>query len=263
MFCGLLIFAGELIVIAGGPEIVTAELGLGPFFGPHVAFCAGTVAAAYAYSRGKLETGLDIITPLVKLGAWDVLFIGGIFGVFGYALNQVFFAMNIPTDTLALTIVVLQIVGRTIWGKTGVFGDFDPEGKNYKSRWDSRATKEAAWVPFQRPFGMIFMLGLGVGLASGYMSLVTGSEVIGFGFTAFSLILLQTMGIGPVTHHIALTSALATIATGSLITGGVFGIIAAFVGCLLSRVFNDWGDTHIDPPACSIMVVSSIVILIL
>ncbi len=53
------------------------------------------------------------------------------------------------------------------------------------------------------------------------------------------------------------------MATGSLLMGGIFGIIAAIVGDLLSRAFTDWGDTYIDPPACSIVVVTTMVMILL
>ncbi|UMZ72682.1 hypothetical protein [Natranaerofaba carboxydovora] len=263
LFCGFLILAGELIVIAGGPETFTTQIGLGPLFGPHVAFAAATVAAAYAGKKGYLDTGVDILTPLIKFKDWRILAVGGIFGIIGYLLGAFFTGLDLPTDVLALTIVLLQISARLIWGNTGIFGEFDTCKSDCDSRWKWDASEEGCWVPAQRTIGLTIILGLGVGVASGYMVLMTDSVFIGFGFAGFLLILLQTIGVGPVTHHIALPAALATAATGSLIVGGVFGIIAAFAADLLSRAFTDWADTYIDPPACSILVVSTLVILVL
>ena len=47
-------------------------------FGPHIAFSAGAAAAAYAGSRGLIESGKDVTTPLIKLGDPTVLPGGGI-----------------------------------------------------------------------------------------------------------------------------------------------------------------------------------------
>ncbi|MFP4020683.1 MAG: hypothetical protein ACLFUK_03675 [Halanaerobium sp.] len=112
-------------------------------------------------------------------------------------------------------------------------------------------------------FSQLLSLGLSVGLISGYITITTGSKFIMFGITAASLIILETKGKGPVTQHIAFPAAVAAIATGSVIWGGIFGILGAFIGEFFARLFYDWGDTHIDPPACTIAVLITTAMLFL
>lgn len=259
IFSGLLVIAGEAVVLAGGPATITSQIAFGTFFGPHIGFAGGVAAAAYAFWKGYGVEGRDILSPLMKNNKWDILLVGGIFGVFGFLINRILVSMGTPTDTVALTVVISAIISRLIFSDTGIIGTYNPEKGS--SRW--RPSEKIAWLPFQMCIGQLLLIGLGVGLASSYISLITNSAVIGFGISAASLIILQTMGSGPITHHIALPAALAALATNSIIMGGVFGIFAAFVGEFYARLFYDWGDTHIDPPACTIATLTSIVLLFL
>jgi len=146
-----------------------------------------------------------------------------------------------------------------MFSDTGVIGTYNPEHGD--SRWSP--SEDIAWLPFQMHSGELLMIGLGVGLVSSKISLITGSPFIGFGIAAASLIILSTIGGSPVTHHIALPAALAAMATGSIIVGGIFGILGAFLGEFYARLFYDWGDTHIDPPAATIATLTTIVMLFL
>ncbi|NPV43637.1 MAG: hypothetical protein HPY70_06630 [Firmicutes bacterium] len=258
ILCGFITLMGEAVALAGGPATVTTGIAFGTFFGPHIGFAGGVAAAAYAAKKGHIA-GRDILTPLVKFGKWDILLVGGIFGILGYFIQGFFAGIGTPTDTIALTVVISAIVARLLWSDTGVFGKHDPKKSN--SRWN--VPESIAWLPFQMKAGQLIMIGLGVGLASSYISLLTGSAVIGFGIAASSLIILQVMGAGPVTHHIALPAALAALATNSIIVGGIFGVVGAFVGEFFARLFYDWGDTHIDPPAAAIATLTAVIILFL
>lgn len=259
IFCGLLVIVGEAIVMAGGAGTVTSQIAFGSFFGPHIGFAAGVAAAAYATKKGYLEGGRDVATPLMKFGKWDILFVGGIFGVLGYLINGLLVAVGTPTDTVALTVVLSAIFARVIWSETGVFGTYDPEKS--KSRWN--VPESIAWVPFQMHPGQLLMIGLGVGVLSSYISLLTGSAVIGFGIVAASLLISLVLGGTPVSHHIALPAAIAAMATGSLLVGAIFGILGAFAGEFYARLFYAWGDTHIDPPAAAIATLTTVVLLFL
>lgn len=258
IFCGFLVIAGEALAMAGGPAAevlgMTGAVGFGTLFGPHVGFAAGAAASAYAaHVKDSLEDGADILSPLIKIGmdddVWDILVVGGLFGILGYFLNGIFgTVMGLPTDTIALTVAVSALIHRVIFCETGIFGSYDPEMSD--SRWAPPA--DIAWLPFQMRAGHLIPLGLGVGLVSGYVTLATGSVFIMFGITAASLIILETKGSGPVTHHIALPASAAAAATGSVLMGGLYGILGAVIGEFFARLFYDWGDSHIDPPACTI-----------
>lgn len=258
IFCGFLVLAGEAITVAGGPAIAnaagfTGAVGFGTLFGPHIGFAGGAAASAYAaHVKDSLEDGADILTPLLKIGAddtvWDILVVGGIFGIIGYFLNGAFSVWQLPTDTIALTVGVSALIHRVLFCNTGIFGTYDPEKSD--SRWDPPAS--IAWLPFQMKASHLITLGLGMGLVSGYVTLATGSIFIMFGIAAASLIILETKGSGPVTHHIALPASAAAAATGSILMGGLYGILGAVIGEFYARLFYDWGDSHIDPPAWTI-----------
>ncbi|RCW51354.1 MULTISPECIES: hypothetical protein [unclassified Halanaerobium] len=258
IFCGFLVIAGEAISVASGVGSFTNAIGFGTWFGPHIGFAAGAAAAAYAARKGYVE-GRDIITPLMKFKDPSVLLVGGLFGILGYFVNGIIAGVGTPTDTIALTVVISAIIKRVMFSDTGVIGTYNPEHGD--SRWSP--SEDIAWLPFQMHAGELLMIGLGVGLVSSKISLITGSSFIGFGIAAASLIILSTIGGSPVTHHIALPAALAAMATGSVIVGGIFGILGAFLGEFFARLFYDWGDTHIDPPAATIATLTTVVMLFL
>lgn len=87
---------------------------------------------------------------------------------------------------------------------------------------------EKAWLPHQFAGLELLVLGLSFGLFSSYLALILGPDhggvVPGFGISALSLLLFQVGFNIPVTHHITLIAAGATVASGgSLIWGALFG----------------------------------------
>ena len=114
------------------------------------------------------------------------------------------------------------------------------------------------------------LLGLGIGTATGfvYQALVDGgasAAVIGsypvlcFGIAAVSLIFTQTGFAMPASHHIALISALAAVTAANPVMGTVFGILASLLGDFLGKTFNTHCDSHIDPPAFTIFILTFVV----
>ncbi|MDO7787816.1 hypothetical protein [Desulforamulus aquiferis] len=223
-----------ILVLAG-----FTDMAFGPWFGPHVAFAGGVAAAAFA-AKNDLESGKDILTPLIKFNDGSILLVGGIFGAIGMAVQQFFAGINTPTDTVALTVAISGIAARLIFGEKKLFHGYSmPDGKTGLS---------------------LLVLGLGVGLISSYGSIATDNAVLGFGIAATSLIFVQIMGVGPVTHHIALPAALAAMAAGNIWIGGLFGIIGALLGDFFTKTMNE-GNTHVDPPAFVIALLTLIVVL--
>ncbi len=254
IFTGFAVLAG-VAAAAGGSPVMLSEIAFGPVLGPHVSFAGGVGAAAYAAKRGLIDNGRDIGLSLMRLHRPDVLAAGGLFGVFGALLNAGFGTLGWGswTDTIALTVVVSAIVGRLLFGSTGVFGQVADGGEQF------RPTDEASWVRWQESPGQIVMIGVGVGLASAWGALKLGADgggdVLGFGIAAALLIFAITGGGMPVIHHIALPAAAATLVSGSLLVGALFGVIGGFAGELFARLFLIHGDTHIDPPAAAIAAV--------
>ncbi|WP_421901811.1 hypothetical protein [Maridesulfovibrio sp.] len=255
------VFVGILILVGVAAQATGADLlsvPLGAAFGPHVGgFASGVAAAAYAAKKGVLEGGgKDIVSPMMGLNKPDVLLIGGIFGIVGYLLNYCFTLVNFPwTDTIALSVVVSGIIVRVLWGN-GVFGHVAEGSSRYEP------TPGTEWVPWQSSIGQRLIIGLGAGALSAYLTTAIGVDnggvVFGFAISAASLAFLFFGLQVPVTHHITLIAAVVTASSGSILMGTIFAMIAAVLGEFFADTFHVHGDTHIDPPACTIAAVTSL-----
>jgi len=261
---GAFVILGFLIIAGVAAQATGADLlsiPLGPAFGPHVGgFAAGVAAAAYAARKGKLAAGKDIVTPLMGLNSPDILLVGGVFGIVGYLINWIFNLVGFPwTDTVALTVVTSGIVARLLWGN-GIFGKVAPGISRFSPPADIQ------WVPWESSIAQRLIIGLGAGLLSAHIALLLGAEnggaVLGFAVSAISLALLAFGLKVPVTHHITLVAAVAATASGSLIWGALFGVLAAIVGEIMANLFVVHGDTHIDPPAATIATLTSVSLLL-
>ena len=254
-FVGILTMLGVGIQLAVAPE-ATDFFGI-PFgvFGPHVGgFASGVAAAAYAASKKKLDSGRNIVTAGMGLNAPDVLLVGGIFGIIGYVI--VWLVAMVPdfgpglawTDYPGMGVVISAFIVRFTWGTCGLCGK-TPKGERFFYPTD--ATK---WLAFQSSVGQLVVIGIGVGLFGGWLGVTYGTPgaLLAFGITAASLLFLTVGVLTPVTHHIALPAAIVGAASGSIILAAIAGLICAFVGEFYARIFLDRGDTHIDPPACTI-----------
>lgn len=260
-FVGLLVIAMTVAQIVSGnaSDFINFPFGL---FGPHTGgFAAGVAATAWAAKKGKLASGRDITAGLSGLGAYDVLLVGGIFGALGYAiawvLNQV---PALPsggawTDTVALTVVISGVITRLAFGKTGLFGKPEAGIRH------CYPPQDKCWMPYHSRIPQLTVLGLGIGLVAGYLGITFGGNgaLLAFGISAFSLIFLHFNTQVPVSHHIALPAALVAIASHSLIWAALVGVICAWIGELVSRLFLIHADTHIDPPALTIALMTSVI----
>lgn len=264
-FVGFLTMFGVAIQLSIAPE-ATTFLNI-PFgaFGPHAGgFAAGVAAAAYAAKKGKLDSGRNIVTAGMGLNSPDVLLVGGIFGALGYVIIWVLqmvpnFGPDLAwSDLPAVGVVISAFIARILWGSCYFCGKADA-GRGFFQPTD--ATK---WLVFQSSFGQIVMIGLGGGLFGGWLGVTYGAPgaLLAFGIAASSLLFLTVGVLIPVTHHIMLPAALAGAASGSVLWAGIIGIVCAFVGELCARAFLCHGDTHVDPPACAIAVMTFVVNLL-
>jgi len=257
---GAFVILGFLIIAGVAAQATGADLlsiPLGAAFGPHVGgFAAGVAAAAYAAKKGKLDGGKDIVTAMMGLNSPDVLLVGGLFAVGGYILNWAFGLVGFAwTDTVALTVVCSAIVARLLWGN-GVFGKVADGVKRYSP------AEGTEWLPWQSSWAQRIMIGIGAGFLSAYIAILLGAEnggaVLGFAVSAISLAPLAYDIKVPVTHHITLVAAVAALASGSVIWGLLFGIGAAILGEFMANTFLVHGDTHIDPPAATIAMLTTV-----
>lgn len=245
---GFLVIAG-LMVGPTGPDIL-GSVAFGSFLGPHIAFAGGVAAAAYAHRKGVLEAGGDILTPLSKFNHPLTLVIGGLFGVLGYGVNYLYAnVLALPTDTVALTVVTSGVIARLVFGRTGLLGKCDLETRVY--------------FPVKESFATLLVMGLGLGLVSSYFAIEYNLVVLGFGISAASLVFAQMGFPVPGTHHITLVAAVAAAATGNIYVGAAFGILSALLGDSIDKTFNSYCDSHIDPPAGAIFILTAVVMLFL
>lgn len=263
-FVGLLVIVMAIVqIITGAPsDFIMFPFG---FFGPHTGgFAAGVAATAYAAKKGKLGSGRDITAGLSGLGAYDVLLIGGVFGALGYAIAWVLnlvpaFSSGFAwTDTVALTVVISGVITRLVFGKTGLLGK--PEQGIRRCY----PPQDKCWMPYHSRIPQLSVLGIGIGLMAGYLGQKFGGSgaLLAFGIAAFSLIYLHFNTQVPVSHHIALPAALVAVLSHSLIWAAIVGVICALLGELVSRLFLVHGDTHIDPPAMTIAIMTTLINLV-
>ena len=265
---GVYAIIGGIITATGTTgDIAVGILAFGPFVGPHVAFAGGVAAAAYAASKGKLANGQDICSPLYGINSPDALIVGGIFGVLGFAIAT--FIGTLPvigagqvaaTDLPGITVIISGIISRLVFGKTGLTGKYT-------------GTEPRAYISSGAAFMNNVVLGLGIGiLVSGItVSIKDNAAALGifpiicFGFAAITLIFSQCGFAMPATHCIILPGALAAGVGLKLGVGGVFalGIIFAILGSVIAdfmgKTFNSYADSHIDPPAATIFILTSVI----
>lgn len=256
IFTGVAGFVGISVIAAGGSDIFLNELAFGPLFGPHIVFAAGVASAGLAGNKKKLtDTGMDILTPLVKTKDLQVYFIGGIFGILAYLVNMLFMRLNLTVDTIAMSVFVSNVVARYAFGTAGIFGEFFSGRKNDKEKYHFINTKLLAFNVFWS---------FTISLLICYIIDVTGISILfGFCLSAFLLIFLQMGFEFPVTHHITLVAAYGYAATGSIFIGGLFGVLAHVVGEMVNNTMNSYGDTYIDPPGATIFICSALIFTLL
>lgn len=264
VFTGFAVLVGAAAVLGGSSFDFISNVAFGPVFGPHVAFCGGVAAVAYAAKKGIHGAGKDIISGGAGFKDPMALLVGGLFGILGYLLVSVFNTIFPAgfTDNVALTVFLSNAIARLTFGKTGLFGTLSEEAK---ARGRFTPGGNDVWVPHQQDFGQLFMISLGVSLVTAWYALAVigineayfpAAAFVGFGISAATLVFL-CFGINvPVTHHMTIIASLAAIFSGSLFIGALMGVISAFVGELASRTFIIHGDTHIDPPATAIFIMT-------
>lgn len=267
---GVFALVGGLITAAG----VSGDLGVnilafGSFVGPHIAFAGGVAAAAYAGRKGKLENGANVSCPLFGLGAPDVLIVGGIFGVFGFLIHYIISTLPVigaggaaATDLPGITVCILGIISRLVFGKTGLTGNYT--GKEPRE-WVSHGNACSCNVVLGASIGIVVSFIAAFLKESGMDAAFAIFPIICFGFAATTLVFAEAGFATPGTHHIFLPAGLAACVgvtawgpTGALL-GVLFGIIGSVMGDFVTKTFNSYCDTHVDPPATTIFTLTIII----
>ena len=267
IFTGFAVIGGEAAALGGGEEATgeamayTGLVGFGPIFGPHISFAAGAAAAAYAAKQGYIDDGKNILWA-AGTNHMDVLIVGGLFGLIGFAGTELLNFIQFPSDNIALMVFLSALIHRVAFGYS-IIGEVTGDGIFDVGPWE-RDEEEAPgiWLPWQYKWANVALLGVIGGLLGGFIFLETGSAVLGFGISAASLVFLQC-GVDniPVTHHITLPGSMGAIgavgpfgAEGAMVFALIFGVVGAVLGEVCARVFYMHGKTHVDPPAFAIFL---------
>lgn len=259
---GLVGLPGIAAGIAGSTFNWHGLLTFGPFFGPHISFASACVATAYARKRGYLKSGKEVTVSLMGLNKPDILLVGGIFGVLGYLIQMgvASFAGQGQTDTVALTVVIVALTGKVVFGEHGLKEIFGVLSEEAKARGRFALGGSNRWLAFQETMGQKVMIAIGAGGLSAYVTKVmladpaTASNAlfVGFCISAASLIFLQAGQGTPITHHLTIGAAYAVAASGNIFWGVAMAVIASQLCDIGSRLFYNHGDAHVDPPAFAI-----------
>ncbi|MEW9123326.1 MAG: hypothetical protein AB2421_11515 [Thermotaleaceae bacterium] len=259
IFTGFLVLAGVAVAASGGAVDITGLVAFGPIFGPHIAFGGGVAAAAFAAKKKSIAAGNDIVTPLNSTKDLSVLVVGGVFGIIGLLLNYVFgTVLALPTDTVAMSVFTSGILVRLVFGSTGLFGKLTGAGEVAAA---GEASKKVILDTKNLAFNIL--LAAALGLVFSFVVLQIQNPVLGFGFSAASL-LLAVIGLKdfPTTHHITLIAGVAAMQSGSVFIGALFAVVSAILCEVGGNIFNTYGDTHIDPPATAIFISTFIVLFL-
>ncbi len=249
IFTGFSGLIGVGLIMAGSDFDWLGTITFGYLFGPHIAFAGGVAAAAFAANKKKvLGNGADILTSLNKFTDPTILIVGGVFGVVGFLINYLLGSVwGTPTDTVAMTVWISGVIVRLVFGKSGFTGN-KVEGRKY--------------MPTGKAIVYDILLGVSLGAVIGFLAQWSGVAAIGFCISAATLIFAQTGFDTPATHHITLLAGVAALATGSIWMAMVFASISAIIGDVGVTALNSECDSHIDPPAFAIFIVTTMVLLI-
>lgn len=264
---GVFSVAGSVAGMCGAAEasnILLNYVAFGPFFGPHIAFAGGAAAAAFAKKKGIMENGADIATALAGFNEPGVLMVGGAFGIIGYLFKELvvmnLFAGTISTrlvtDGPGFTVFCSAILARLLFG-----------GKLRTGR---------AVISKGKVLSTTMLIGFGYSLLVGGLyagAIYAGVPVDAFG-GAYPTLIFGLAAIGLVfaemgqpyfgCHHILIISAEAAVqsyaATGNVymaaVMAVVFGLITTLIADVAGNLINSGTDSHIDPPATAILIMT-------
>jgi hypothetical protein len=296
VLAGLFVVVGEVYALVGRtmgvvPAVdITGTVAFGVVLGPHVAFGGGAAAAAYAARKGYLDVDGPYPAKAIARGLGnrpDVLLVGGAFGVFGHWVGTLAGTYGVPTDPVALGVVVSALAHRLVFGYSIVGAttrllDMSAAERTIADGSGASAGADGGrrvdpWLAYQSRPSHVLALGLVVGALGGYIAYRTGSAFLAFGLSVVAIAFLVAGAARiPVTHHMSLPASTAVLAAvgdplgtvtpaaiaaamplwQAVVLGAAFGAIGGLLGELAQRVFFAHAETHLDPPAASIVLTS-------
>ena len=264
---GVFSIVGAVAAMCGAADasnILINYFAFGPFFGPHIAFAGGVAASAYARKKGVSENGADIVSALAGLNEPDVLLVGGVFGIIGYLFKELvvvnLFAGTISprliTDAPGFTVFCSAILVRL------VFGGKLKTGSEYISKGKNLGTALVMSICFSTVVAGVYAAAVNAGVnveafGGSYHVLIFGLAAVGLTFAVAGQAFYGC-------HHIVIIAAEAAVqsyaatnnAYMALAMGIVFGTISGLIGEIAAASINSGTDSHIDPPATAIFIMT-------
>lgn len=267
---GVFSIAGSIAGMCGAGEVSNVLLNyfaFGPFFGPHISFAAGAAAAAFAKKKGVLDNGANVNMPLAGLNDPSVLLVGGVFGVIGCLFKELvvanLFAGTISnrliTDAPGFTVFCSAILVRLM------FGGKMRTGTEVISKGKALSTTVVISIVYSLIVGGMYLAAVGAGVP---VEAFGGCypQII-FGIAAIGLIFAQMGQPFFGCHHIVIIAAEAAVqsyaVTGNLyaalLISVIFGTISGLICDVETKLINSGTDSHIDGPACAILIMTFLV----
>lgn len=251
---------------ADASNILVNYFAFGSFFGPHIAFAGGVAAAAYAKKKGISDNGADIATANAGFNAPDVLLVGGVFGVIGYLFKELV-VMNLFAGTISNRLVT-DAPGFTVFCSAIlvrlVFGGKLRTGDRVVSAGSAFTNTIVIGITYSLVVAGIYFGGLEVVPIETFGGLY---HVLIFGMAAVGLIFAEIGQPFFGCHHIVIIAAETAVQcynnTGNmwmaLIMAVIFGTISAIICDVETNLINSGTDSHIDGPACAILIMTFVV----
>lgn len=252
---------------ADASNVLVNFMAFGSFFGPHIAFAGGVAASAYAKKKGLTENGADIATANAGFNAPDVLVVGGVFGVIGFLFKELVVANlfagtispRLVTDAPGFTVFCSAILVRL------VFGGKLKTGNNAISKGSAFTNVIVIGITYSLMVAGVYLAALEAGVpAEAFGGLY---HVLIFGMAAVGLVFAEIGQPFFGCHHIVIIAAETVVqcynTTGNmwmaLIMAVVFGTISAIICDVETNLINSGSDSHIDGPACAILIMTFVV----
>ncbi|WP_312693293.1 hypothetical protein [Caproiciproducens sp.] len=256
---GALVGGNPAFVIAGIVGVIFLSMGNVPaalvlqktvewtLFTPCICFAGAVAALAFAANKRKYDVvGTNLNKALGFTQDPLTVLVGGIFGLFGFMCLSTFVYLKLPLDAGALTVMLSGFIVRLLFGHHKIVNPKLNEVSLYHKGCAVQWTYK-------------ILVGLVVAAAAAYAVHLTGIATTGFYISALSLIFFLRDGDFPVTHHVTLIAGYATVRSGSVLIGILFGVLACIVFELYQNTINTNVDSHIDAPASTIATLSLVI----
>lgn len=256
---GALVGGNPAFVIAGIVGVTFLSMGNVPaaavlqqtveytLFTPCICFAGGVAALAFAANKRKYDiNGLNLNKALGFTKDPMTVLVGGIFGLFGFLCLNLAVYFKLPLDAGALTVMLSGFIVRLLFGNRTIVNPKLSENLLFHKEGISH------WA-------FKILVGLVVATIAAYAVHLTGIATTGFYISALSLIFFLRDGDFPVTHHVTLIAGYATLRSGNVLTGVLFGVLACIVFELYQNIINSNVDSHIDAPASTIATLSLVI----